>query len=564
MKMNGQTRRIRVNLALFVLGILAAAAIFLRPPDPSTALASGTRYFPPPAWILGPIIGSINGERTIDNLLDYIEANNLPVTTIHFDSDNWETCNNNATFRFSDALIQRLHSDRLRAIFWIVQLIDKTCPEYQIAAGQGYFVTAGGQPLVTNNWEGKGSWINFNNPAAVAYWHSLLDRVLTRLNGVIGGFYIDNVRPDLNGNSTYADAFALDLLNYTRSKIPDGDVVMKDFGKNTPDDAFLSAYAHTTYVNDAGAAFPGMRSKIRSVFLDAPFVPAAFSEFPGYLGPAPDANVYTRRLHWGALQVVMEDDTDTPSAPWKLPFWHKVESAYQYYTTLHWELVPYLHTLDEAAYETNTPILQGSSASKYSTMLGNEIFVNYVTNYVTSMNVTFPAGQWIDYWDNQQVFNGPTTVSRKVQLGREPIFLLNGAILPMQVRDDVTKHGTTSSTGALTVQVYPAGTSSFRYYDPTGVWSTLSAQQNGSALTLCTQPAVSQPVIYRIERWGTAPTAVNISDGAIGVNTNWGNALPQLGSELDVDGSQGGWFYDAAGQQLIVKVETPGANCPPS
>lgn len=561
--MNTLSGHVHVRPTLIVLGILATFALFLMPTRPTIAATPTTRDFPPPAWILGPIIGSIRNETTVDNFLDYIEVNQIPVTVIHFDSDVWETCNNTANFAFSDALIQRLRADHLRAIFWIVPLIDKQCPEYKTAAGKKYFVTAGGQPLVTSNWEGTGSWIDFNNPAAVGYWHSLLDQVIDKLSGVIGGFYIDNVRPDLLDNSTYSDAFALDLLNYTRSKILDGDVVMKNYGANTPDPKFLGQYAHAAYVNDSNSFFPAMRKKIRSVFHTAAFVPAAYSEYPGYDGPVPDSNVFTRRLHWGALQVVMEDDTTAPPTPYKLSYWPQVEAAYQYYYTLHWELVPYLHSYDQTAFEINTPILHNSDVKKYSTLVGDEIFVNYVTDYVKALDIALPPGQWIDFWNEQYLSTGPTTLKGfKVPLGNEPIFVQNGAIIPMQVRDNRTGHGTTASAGSLTVNVFPNGTSSFSYFDPTGVWTTLSAQQNGTALTLCTQPAPSQPVIYRIARWSAAPTVVNISGGAIGVNTNWGNALPQLGSEFEVDGSSGGWFYDAAAQHLIVKVGNPGADCP--
>jgi hypothetical protein len=89
-------------------------------------------------------------------------------------------------------------------------------------------------------------------------------------------------------------------------------------------------------------------------------------------------------------------------------------------------------------------------------------------------------------------------------------------------------------------------------------------QQTASSLTLCTSWAPSQPVIYRIARWASAPRQVTMQSGAVGINTNWGTALPSLTSENAVDASGGGWYYDAAQQHLIVKVTRVGNYCPGS
>ncbi|MGB8647672.1 MAG: TIM-barrel domain-containing protein [Anaerolineae bacterium] len=553
--------KIFLRWPVLVLGMLLATALLL-PPVPLDASGLTHRYFPPPAWTLGPIIGSAKYETDWNAILDQVESNGYPITALHFDASHWETCNNNGDPALSDAFIQRMRADHLRAVLWIVPLIDLRCAEYHTAANQDYFVRVNGQILVTSTAQGHGSWIDFNKPGAVAFWHSLLDRAATKFGDVLGGFYIDDMRPDLSQDPSYADVYAFDLLKYTRARIPDGDVVMKRYGHNTPSDNFLRYYAHATYVNDAYSDWTGMRSKVRNVMNTAKLVPAAFSEFPGYNGPVPTAEIYTRRLHWGAFQVLMEDDTQRSFFPWNTPALASTLPAYRYYTTLHRELVPYLYSYDEAAYETNTPILRNSNTLQFSTQIGQEIFVKYVTASVQSVSFTLPAGQWINYWNESQSWTGPRTLSLPAPLGHEPVLIRNGAIIPMGVQSATTGHGTAASAGALTVNVFASGASSFRYYDPTGFWSTLSANLNGTALTLCSQPAPSQPLIYRVARWAAAPASVTTSNGAVGVNVGWGTALPQLASEGDVDASTGGWFYDSAAQHLIVKPGTGGADCP--
>lgn len=541
----------------------------LTPASPRVSLAiegKPKRYTSPPSWILGPIQGTAENEKYITDLFYYLDKYNIPITAFHFDSDNWQSCANNADFKWSDDLLGRLrvHNPPVRAIFWILPLIGKNCKEYGEAASQGYFVHNGdGSPLVTSSWQGTGSWIDFYNPAAVAYWHSLLDRVFTRAQGVIGGFYIDDMRPDLSNDTTYSDAFARDLIDYTRVKIPDGDVIMKSDGSNTPDNAFLSRYGHVGYVNDLDSSFVGLREGIRRVLGASAILPAPFNEFTGYSFRTPDSETYIRRLHWGALQPVMENDNLPKNAvPWDPHYTPQVLQSYQYYSTLHWELAPFFHTYDQLAFQNNTPIFTQPNAAHYSTGIGKELYVQYVTDYMQNVEVALPAGQWINYWNEQELFTGPKTFSYPVPLGREPIFIANGSIIPMQVRDDVTGHGTASSVGALTVNVFPNGHQTSSYFDASGKWLVFDVNQVGNQVALCTTSAPSQSLIYRIARWAAAPTQVTSRDGAIGVNASWGTPLPTFGNEAAVDASSGGWFYDSARQHLVIKLTKLGSYCP--
>ncbi len=552
--------------ALQATGTTPTATSTRRPTSvPNLVVASGTgkRYISPPAWILGPMWGSAEDDRYINDLLWQIDDKRIPITAFHFDSDRWQTCANNGEFRWGNAVLDRMrgHNPPIRAIFWILPFITKNCPEYGVAASKGFFVRGGdGNPFVSSGWQGTGSWIDFNNPEAVAYWHSLLDRIFVRAQGVIGGFYTDDLEGGLG--SWYSDVFVRDLLDYTRSKVPDGDVIMKGYGLDTPSNAFLSKYGHIAYVNDLDSSFTGMREGIRRVLSTANLLPAPFNELTGYAMRAPDGETYARRIHWGALQPVMENDNLPKNAvPWDPQYPPQVLASYRYYATLHWELVPYFHSYDQLAYRNNSPIFQQTNAARYSTGLGKELFVQYVTDNTQNVDVALPAGQWINYWNEQQVYTGPTTISYPVPLGREPIFVRNGAIIPMQVRDDVTGHGTTASVGALTVNVFPNGHSTFVHSEGSKSL-TFDVEQAGNQLTLCTSATPSRPLIYRIARWNSAPAKVTASQGAVGVNTGWGTPLPPLGSEAAVDGSGGGWFYDAARQHLIVKLTQVGSHCP--
>lgn len=550
-----------VSLALI---ILLAIVTFVPPPQLANAAPQWQTYAPP-AWILGPIQGADGNETTVLKTLDHIIENDIPITVFHFDAPDWQTCIGNAQFRYSDEVLNRLRENHIRALFWLVPLIDMSCPEYQDALAHDYFVRDGeGTVIVTNNFVGYGSWLDFDNPDAVASWHSQLDSLLARTGDVIGGFYTDSVRPDLTGGSgrPYGEAYSLDLLNYTRDHIPDGDVVMKRYGRNTPSDEFMTQHAHVSYVNDLSTDFKGMITGIKRVFNTTKFMPLPFNEFSGYAKKAPDAETYIRRMHFGAFQPVMENVPLPNANPWDHPYPPQVLEAYSYYATLHRELAPYIHSYDQQAFDDQTPILRDFDKKRLSTRLGNEIFVQYVTDYVTQVSTRLPAGEWINYWDESQSYQGPGKITLDAPLGREPILIARGAIIPMWVRNNVTGHGTRQSDGSLTVNVYPDVTSSFRYHDFAQGWLTLYAKKKQNRLALCTLDAApSQPIIYRIEQWQAKPSAVRAKNGAVGIDTEWGRKLDKRENEAAVNGSASGWYYDAAAQRLIVKISELGTDC---
>jgi hypothetical protein len=125
----------------------------------------------------------------------------------------------------------------------------------------------------------------------------------------------------------------------------------------------------------------------------------------------------------------------------------------------------------------------------------------------------------------------------------------------MDVERSETGHGTTQSKGALTMLVYPTGTSPFRYRaDARTTWITFTSTLNDTQLTLTAAPGLpEQPVLYRIGRWAVAPESVAVEGARVTVNQ--GGTLPRLASEAAVNGSkESAWFYAASARRLIVKV----------
>jgi hypothetical protein len=466
--------------------------------------------------MLGPIYGTgcpahgpceIGRDDTLGEVsfhLDQLEKYDIPITVYHFDGWPWADAARTCTWALGDALKERLAAGHIRALM--------------------------------HYWGGCETEEQF-------------DRIYAELGATLAGFYFDD------GSS---DEMARIAIDWAQRQMPgDSEMVMKAYeagGGMT--NAGLAAYGHSAFVNDLRSDFAGLQEGIRRVFSMANTLPAPFNEFTAYdYDFRPDEETFFRRIHFGAMQVVMDHSPSVDASPWRAGYSDTLLQDFRDFSWLHLELVPYLHSYDWNAYETGEPIFRNANSKAYTTKIGEEIFVAYVTEPVAvrpQMEIALPPGEWIDYWRPREVVSG--TLTRAVPFGKEPIFIANGAMIPLDVSRDYTGHGTPASAGSLTVLVYPKAESSFRYRDDAAErWVVLSARKTAGGLTLAAAPAPSQPLLYRVERWTAAPSSVSICGTAVTVNG--GAGVPAAADENAVNGSTtAAWFYDEAAARLIVKA----------
>src|SRR5581483_2968780 len=109
-------------------------------------------------------------------------------------------------------------------------------------------------------------------------------------------------------------------------------------------------------------------------------------------------------------QLVMDHSPSQNARPWDTTYYSAdLLKDYRYFAWLHKELVAYLHSYDWNAYETGQPIFRDFDANAFTTKIGEELFVAYVTDPVATnptLDVTLPPGDWIDYWDPRDVVSG--------------------------------------------------------------------------------------------------------------------------------------------------------------
>jgi hypothetical protein len=447
--------------------------------------------------------------------MDRLQANDIPVSVYLFDGSAWSLKNSSSTgvcsgtdccsWKLGEAVIQRLSRDRVRGLvhFW------------------------GG-----------------------CHSNEQYQRVQTRLGKNLLGFYLDD------GSS---DEELANVTGFMREAAPGNwEAIAKAYQGREPSttNAGLSEFANAAYVGDLPYDFAGLREGITRVLAKSVYLPAPYNELTGYayLNPgAPDEETYYRRLHFGAFQLVMAHTPFGNADPWRPEYGPGLTAAYRYWAWLHKELAPYFLSYAIRMHEDPGRRVVRAGPSAYSMRIGNELFVPLVTEPTRTLDFRLPLGAWVDYWNEQRVVAGAVT-GEPVPLGREPVFVRLGSIIPMDVQRDYTGHGTRESTGSLTVLVYPSGNSSFRYYEPsTANWITFSSSASGSTLTLKVSELPNAPILYRIGRVSSRPESVGFDGSTVAVNQSGG--VPEATSEREVNGSaSSAWFYDSGARRLIVKV----------
>jgi hypothetical protein len=296
-----------------LVGALAAAlsvaslATLFAGTNAAALRAVASHRYPPARWILGPIYATGCPQAAycgqgddmaseVNSDLDHLSAHDIPIAAYHFDGAGWSS--GSCKWALGNALVGRLSRENLRAILHV--------------------------------------WGGCNTTARIS-------SVYKQLGTVLGAIYLDE------GSS---DASAVTALDFLRSRMPTaGEVVMKAYqGDRLETDGGLAAIGHVAYVGDLTADFAGMRAGIERVFGKRTLLAAPFNEFTGYdtQGP-PTEEAYFRRLHWGAMQMVMEQDCVWDCDPWGsryAAYSPALLDSYRYYSWLHAELVPYLYSYD--------------------------------------------------------------------------------------------------------------------------------------------------------------------------------------------------------------------------
>jgi alpha-D-xyloside xylohydrolase len=184
--------------------------------------------------------------------------------------------------------------------------------------------------------------------------------------------------------------------------------------------------------------------------------------------------LFIRWAQLGALLPLMENGGGGEHKPWAYD--DETTTSYRAFVALHSQLSYYLQTVGSVALEQGKSAISPQEAlpspirarsrrhypqpKVFSYTLGPDIFVHPILHQAevgkagqVALPVTFPASSpsgdavWLDYWrpaDKRLAHKGGETALRVVRgLSDYPVWVRQGALLPLSVDDDTTTTGAT-------------------------------------------------------------------------------------------------------------------------
>ncbi len=551
-----------------------------------------------PRWTFEPRLSK--DYSTTDDTENFVAtsiAMGIPVGVAVLDSP-WES--NYNTFvpddqptRYHDfpAMVSTLAAEGVKTVVWITQFVNtlsydlemgamtsyaSPSPNYPLASTCGYFVDQGKEyPW----YKGEGAALDFFNPAAVAWWHSQQDWLLAQ---GVSGYKVDfgdayvtsdpvSTAAGPVTHQAYSEEYYRDLLAYGASKVGSDFITMVrgwDVSYNFPPRTYARPEdAPVVWAGDNQRNWIGIADALNTTFMSASLGYVMLgSDLGGYLdrddqnllGPTIpfDTLVFSRWTAMSALSPLMQLHSRLDVMPWTVPDnVAETVSLYQYWATLHHQLAPFFYSLAEESYAKRaTGIVlpigdQSSWAGDFRYMLGSAFLVAPILDATGIRSVALPTGSnFYDWWaPTGDALVGGTTVMQDDSADREkyPLYVQEGAIVPMNVSTDVVPVGTTASAGQLTVLVYPSATAStFTLYEDDDTTTQLGQSAAGSTLSVTLARTV-KPTLVRVR--------VDAAGGATAVTAN-GTPLPTQPDFATLAASGGGWWSDASTRSVWVEL----------
>ncbi|MCA9537816.1 MAG: glycoside hydrolase family 31 protein [Myxococcales bacterium] len=550
-----------------------------------------------PRWAFRPWISKDISDR--DDTFAFVDGfreRDIPVGVVVLDSP-WETHYNtfipNPT-RYPDfeQMVADLRVRDVRVVLWITQMVNQSSFDFEVggdryvgpspnrAEGErcGFFVNEG--ELFTW-WKGLGSGVDFFNPRAATWWHRQQDRVL---DAGIAGWKLDFGEQYLTtdplrtaagpvAHQAYSERYYEDFLTYGvhRRGADEFLTMVRPYDASYQFSGRFYArpeHAPVGWVGDNRRNWDGLVDALDHLFRSAQAGYVVIgSDIGGYLDfedvgnlPGPpvafDWDVFVRWLAQGALTPFMQLHGRANLTPWTMP-----EEAgdtvaiYRYWAHLHDALGPFFYSLAEQAYAGGTTIMRPIGAGPeawagdWRYMLGEAFLVAPLIAAGGVRDVALPEGaRWYDWWRpaDDALAGGQTLVeydARDPQ--RIPLFVREGALVPLDVRSGVNELGDAHSAGHLTVLVWPgAAESRFALVDVDEAPTELRAQAAADAISVIMSRAV-QPALLRV-RWDDAagPAAVQVDGVAAEAAADWEGLVA----------SQSGYWPDPARRAVWVKL----------
>eukprot|EP01112_Ceratiomyxa_fruticulosa_P014249 TRINITY_DN4067_c0_g1_i3.p1 TRINITY_DN4067_c0_g1~~TRINITY_DN4067_c0_g1_i3.p1 ORF type:complete len:600 (+),score=91.45 TRINITY_DN4067_c0_g1_i3:133-1932(+) len=429
---------------------------------------------PYPAWAHSHMVWqSHTNQTTAIQLVEEYLSNGIPVGGLDID-DGWETgygeFTPNSLYPNVTYMTQYMKSLNVSVIFWITSLVDTNSPNYQYGLQNNFYLNNG---KTQKWWNGEGSYLDYTNPAAVSWWHSMMDVVLEA--GVSGwktdgtdGFLIEWL--DIQGKAgklsphDYGHMYYADFFFYTREKIGSNGLIWSRPADSIPPDGNIFYWDYSPrnvsfscWVGDQDPGYHGLGIALDHMrrSSDANYVNYG-SDVGGFrqdssLRWGRDPEVFIRWAELGCFSPLFENGGEGEHRPWI--FGNDYLEIYRRLAVTHTDMGPYFLTTGTDAYESGGSSLTFHTEDSF--LLGPDIFVAPVVKNETRRLIWFPSSKqgWVEFWSQNVTYSGDSIHLINAPLFFVPAFFRSGSIIPLSVSSPYSIFGSPASSDALTILI---------------------------------------------------------------------------------------------------------------
>jgi len=552
-----------------------------------------------PKWGLGNQQSrhSYDNQAWVQWLVDEFRTRDFPLDAVYLDI-NAQNGNNQLTFNggFTDVagMINYCEQRGVKLIPLVEPCLKTSDPMWNEANNFLHFIKDNAlNTYVGDNFLGNISWIDFSSSYARNWWKGKLQNYLTQYP--FQGIWNDLNEPNENdaplnlvyyldgrygGGAVNGDSRKWHLNNKNTFNIMECSVSYQALAERFPNDRpyvlsraawpGIQRYA-IGWSGDNTSSFDHLRHNIGlgvSVMISGQ---ANFGhDIGGFIGNS-WGELLTRWTEYGVLMPMYRNHTSNTTGnqePWV--YGEPYTSLLRENIKLRYELMPFLYSLMKestvSGIPMNTPTVfqfTQDPGTHYLNdndfMVGGVLLAAPVVNAgATTRSVYLPAGtDWYSWYDDT-AYAGSQSVTVPAPLGYIPLFVKDGAIVPMGPSMDYVND---FQPNYLDLHVWPSGTSAFTLYEDDGESLNYLSGVYAETDFTCTEQAGSTSFAIGEREGSYNPGArsfyviAHTVDMASGDTVSLdGAALTQFATEEVLRTQPSGWSYDSGERILVVKV----------